>query len=162
MGSSSLVIRPIEPTDVAATALVWHESKQAAYGFLPLEMAMTPEQDEAFFRERVLPGLETWVAVTDGDVMGFLTLNGSFIERLYVHPKSQATGVGSALLDHAKQCSPHGLELFTHQKNTQARQFYERRGFTVARFGTSPPPENEPDLEYHWRPESPPSATTMT
>lgn len=152
MAPSPLIIRPIRPADVAATARVWHESKQAAYSFLPLQMAMTPEEDETAFRERVLPGFDTWVAVRDGDVLGFLTLNGSYVERLYVHPESQGTGVGLALLEHAKRRSPDGLELHTHQRNAQARRFYERHGFKAVRFGISPPPESEPDVEYHWRP----------
>lgn len=153
MASSHFAIRPIEAADIAATARVWHEAKQAAYWFLPLQMAMTIEEDEAVFRERVLPGNQTWVAVRDADLLGFLTLNGSYIARLYVHPESQGSGVGSALLQHAKRCSPDGLELQTHQRNTQARRFYERRGFKAARFGVSPPPESEPDVEYHWRPD---------
>jgi GNAT superfamily N-acetyltransferase len=154
--ASPLVIRPIQTADVAATAHVWHESKQTAYSFLPLQMAMTPEEDEAVFRQHVLPGFDTWVAVWDGEVLGFLTLNGSYVERLYVHPDRQGLGVGSALLEHAKRCSPQGLELHTHQRNTQARQFYERRDFKAVRFGISPPPESEPDVEYHWHPDPSP------
>jgi len=29
---------------------------------------------------------------------------------------------------------------------------YEKHGFIASRFGTSPPPESAPDVEYHWRP----------
>jgi len=83
---------------------------------------------------------------------GFLALQDSYIDRLYIHPAHQRRGVGSALMEQAKALSPAGLELHTHQKNTQARAFYERHGFTIAKLGISPPPESEPDIEYHWRP----------
>ncbi len=33
-----------------------------------------------------------------------------------------------------------------------ARRFYEKNQFRVVRLGLSPPPENEPDVEYRWRP----------
>jgi hypothetical protein len=40
--------------------------------------------------------------------------------------------------------------LYTLQINTNARAFYERNGFRALKFGLSPPPESEPDVEYHW------------
>ena len=83
---------------------------------------------------------------------GFLALAGSYVDRLYVLPARQRRGVGERLLAHAKSLAPHGLELHTHQKNGKARAFYEKHGFAAVRFGTSPPPENEPDVEYWWRP----------
>ncbi len=70
-----------------------------------------------------------------------------------MEPSDQCTGVGLALLDKAKQLSPQRLELFTHQTNTRARAFYESQGFEATAFGTSPPPESEPDVTYVWEPE---------
>ncbi len=29
--------------------------------------------------------------------------------------------------------------------------FYEKNGFIAEKYGISPPPESEPDVEYHWR-----------
>jgi hypothetical protein len=54
----------------------------------------------------------------------------------------------------ARELSPRGLRLFTHQANAKARAFYEKEGFRVVRFGTSPPPESAPDVEYAWAPKS--------
>lgn len=59
------------------------------------------------------------------------------------------------MLAHALKRSPAGLELHTHVKNATARSFYEKRGFVAVRYGMSPPPENEPDVEYQWRPPAP-------
>ena len=67
----------------------------------------------------------------------------------------QRQGVGTALLQKAREQSPRGLRLLTFQKNATARAFYEKHGFQVIRYGHSPAPENEPDVEYQWRPPAP-------
>jgi ribosomal protein S18 acetylase RimI-like enzyme len=74
-----------------------------------------------------------------------------FIDQLYVHPDYQRRGIGEALLNFARRQFPDHLWLFTLQSNVNARAFYEKQGFTAERFGFSPPPENEPDVGYHWR-----------
>ena len=32
-----------------------------------------------------------------------------------------------------------------------ALSFYEKNDFVAEKFGVSPEPESEPDVEYHWR-----------
>ena len=85
--------------------------------------------------------------------MGLLAWREGYVDQLFVEPSDQRTGVGLALLDKAKQLSPQRLELFTHQTNPRARAFYESQGFEATAFGTSPPPESEPDVTYVWEPE---------
>ena len=92
------------------------------------------------------------MAEAEEGILGYLALKGSYVDRLYVSPLQQRYGNGTALLKHAMERSPTGLELHTHQKNTQARAFYEKLGFVPVHYGISPPPENEPDVEYQWRP----------
>ena len=60
-------------------------------------------------------------------------------------------GVGTALLQKAREHSPGQLRLFTFRRNNAARVFYERNGFSVVAFGVSPAPESEPDVEYRWQ-----------
>nr|MDJ0788409.1 GNAT family N-acetyltransferase [Myxococcota bacterium] len=75
----------------------------------------------------------------------------------HVDPGWQGRGVGTLLMDRAKALRPDGLTVFTFQGNQEARAFYESRGFRVVRLGMSPPPENEPDVEYAWEPGADPS-----
>jgi GNAT superfamily N-acetyltransferase len=131
---------------------LWHTTKKAAYPYLPLEQDRTLEQNSTFFRETLMPRCDVWVAEMAGGLPGFVALKGSYVDRLYVLPSAQRTGIGTALLRHAMALSPAGLELHTHQKNIAARTFYEKHGFVAVRFDISPPPESEPDVEYHWRP----------
>ena len=60
--------------------------------------------------------------------------------------------MGTALIERARALAPDRLSLHTHQKNDKARAFYEKHGFRAVRFGVSPAPESEPDVEYEWRP----------
>ena len=147
-----IVVRRMTLKDFETVIRVWHESKQEAYPYLPLEQGRTLADDDRFFRERVVPQCDVWVAEQDGAILGFMALARSYIDRLYVHPAHQRKGVGGALLRQAMALSPAGLELHTHQKNVSAQAFYEGHGFRAAKFGISPAPESEPDIEYHWRP----------
>jgi ribosomal protein S18 acetylase RimI-like enzyme len=149
-GESEIEVRPIREDEVPAVIALWHETKLVAYPYLPLEQSRTIEEDTWFFRERILPAGSVWLAVRAEEIAGFLALQGSYIDRLYVHPSRQDQGVGSALMAKAMELSPTGLQLHTHQQNEQARRFYERRGFRAVKFGISPPPESAPDVEYHW------------
>lgn len=145
-------IRLMTGYDVEAVVRVWHTSGRKAYSFIDLWQQLTLTEAGRLFREHVAALCEVWVAETDAEIVGFLARRGSYIDRLYINPDHQRAGVGQALLAHAMRCSPRGLELHTHQKNAPARAFYEKHGFIAVRYGISPPPENEPDVEYHWRP----------
>jgi ribosomal protein S18 acetylase RimI-like enzyme len=130
---------------------VWRASKRDAYPFLPLEQGYTLEDDTAFFRDHIAPHCRIEVAEVAGRIVGYLALRGCYVDRLYVHPDYQRAGVGTLLLGRARALSPERLELHTHTENFLARAFYEKHGFVPVRFGTSPPPESAPDVEYHWR-----------
>ena len=133
-------IRALADADVDAVIRVWTETKRATYDFIALEQSYSAADDDAFFRAHILPRCAIWVAVEDGAVLGFVALDGSYLDRLYVRPAAQRRGVGAALLARAIEASPAGIELHTHQQNTKARAFYEKMGFVAARFGISPPP----------------------
>ena len=138
---------------MSATVALWHETRKDTYHFLPSEEGLTLEDSARYFKETIRPGADLWVAEEASQILGFLALRGSYIDRMYVRPSAQRNGVGLALLKKAQELSPSGLELHTHQENRKARQFYEKHGFKAVRFGVSPPPESAHDVEYHWRPE---------
>jgi len=144
-------IRPLAADDIDAVVRVWNTTKRDTYDFIPQEQHRRVADDDAFFREHILPRCAIWIAIENGDVLGFLAIAVHYVDRLYVRPDAQRRGVGAALLAKAIEVSPGGIELHTHQRNRKARAFYEKQGLTAVRFGVSPPPESEPDVEYHWR-----------
>ena len=152
MTGESRIIRPFRAGDEAAVVEVWHRSGRAAYTYLPTWQAFTLEQARVAFPRDVAAGSELWVGAQEETIVAFLALRGSYVDRLYVDPAAQRRGWGRLLLEHARKLHPDGLELHTHVENRPARALYERFGFVAKRFGTSPPPESAPDVEYHWRP----------
>ena len=147
-----MFIRRMIEAESTKVVELWHATKKSAYPYLPLEQARTLADDVTFFTQKLLPRCDIWVADLQGQVVGFLAIQGSYIDRLYVSSGVQRVGIGTALVKHAMKLSPNGIELHTHQKNLVARGFYEKHGFVAISFGVSPPPESEPDVEYHWRP----------
>jgi putative acetyltransferase len=101
---------------------------------------------------------EVWVAEEEGRLLGFLgiehstNLGAPVLEKLYVEPGEQNRGVGSALLDQAKELRPNELYLWVFQKNP-ARRLYERHGFELVKLTDGADNmEREPDALYRWAP----------
>src|SRR5262249_54827334 len=99
---------------------------------------------------------DVWVAERDGRVLGFLgiehstDLDAPVLEKIYVEPAEQNRGVGSALLEKAKELRPEELYLWVFQKNP-ARRLYERNGFELVKLTDgSDNMEREPDALYRW------------
>ena len=145
-----MTIRPFHSSDLEPVLLLWRESRRQAFPYVEVQQRYTPEEDRAFFNEVLLPSCNLWVAEIAGEAVGFMALKPGWIEQLFVRVDQQRRGVGSALVRKAKELAEGDLHLFTFQKNHDARAFYERHGFQAICFGTSPPPENEPDVEYQW------------
>ena len=144
------MIRAYESADLAEVAAIWHASGLDEYHYLPTFQALDREAALAVFKRVILPVCDIWVEGQDQKLRGFMALNGSYIDRLYVHPDCQRQGVGGALLGFAKSLYPQGLTLHTHQQNTRARRFYETHDFAAIEYGISPPPESMPDIKYGW------------
>lgn len=150
-----ITIRAYEPRDFDAVAALWRRARLDAVPSVEARAPHTPEEDRAHLATCVMPTHRVFVAERAGVVVGFASLEHDVLGHLYVDPPAQRRGIGGALLAHAKSLSRGRLSLFTHQVNVRARAFYERRGFRAVRFGTSPPPENEPDVAYEWSPAPP-------
>lgn len=104
------------------------------------------------FTMTVLPSCDTWLAVEDDAAVGLLVLQPGWVDHLYLEPTRTGEGIGTRLLDHAKQQQPDGLDLWAFQSNHRARRFYERHGFVAVTFTDGDNEEGEPDVLYQWRP----------
>jgi putative acetyltransferase len=117
---------------------------------VPEHQRHTLEDARTFFRQGILGKCRVWVAVREETMLGLLALEAPWIRTLAVFPEFQRQGVGTALLRAARAASPDDIRLFTFQRNTAGRAFYDHHGFVAVAFGLSPPPEEEPDVEYRW------------
>lgn len=146
------LIRPYASDDFDSVTRLWRAAREVAFPDFQREKGHTFPEDCEYFRNVILQNDDVWVAEVDGSVAGFLAIAGDFVDQLFIHPDFQRRGVGRDLLEQAKRLSPEHLFLYTFQVNVNGRAFYEKNGFAAVRFGVSPAPESEPDVEYHWRP----------
>jgi ribosomal protein S18 acetylase RimI-like enzyme len=116
-----------------------------------LRRVHTDGEVRAWIKEVALKRAETWVARRDSAIVGFITVVGEEIQQLYVLPGNYRRGIGTTLLNLAKARRPNRLYLYTFQRNTSARAFYETQGFRI--IDTSDGARNEetePDIRYQW------------
>jgi GNAT superfamily N-acetyltransferase len=142
------MLRKLDLADMDAAALV----HRTAFGrALPwLAGRHTPQEDRRFFRERLFQTSDLWGAFDDCGMIGIIAFREDWIDQLYVLPRSQRRGVGSALLQIAQGRFPR-LYLWTFQRNAPARRFYQSRGFLlVEQTDGARNEEKEPDALYLW------------
>lgn len=143
-------MRPAAAADVGEVAELFLASRRDALPYLP--DLHTDDETRRWMAGVVFPG-GMWVAVLGGRIVGFAALNSArdHLEQLYVRPGWHGRGIGSALLERAKDLSTGRLRLFTFQRNARARKFYEARGFAVVDTNDgSRNEEREPDVLYEW------------
>jgi len=147
---SGLTLRKFVEGDFDDLVARWHETNQVSYRYNAEQQKHTLADARRFFRDKVLPACEVWIATQSGQLLGVLCLEAPWIRHFAIFPEYQRKGIGTALLQEAREHSPAELRLFTFQRNEAARAFYEKHGFSAVAFGVSPAPELEPDVEYRW------------
>jgi putative acetyltransferase len=106
---------------------IWYRAVRATHHFLD-------EADLAFYRDIVAGGalrvMELWMACDErGEPQGFIGLNGTRIEALFVDPDVHGNGLGSRLVGHAERLKGPALQVDVNQQNAGACAFYQRLGF---------------------------------
>ncbi|SOD74025.1 L-amino acid N-acyltransferase YncA [Jatrophihabitans sp. GAS493] len=136
--------------DATAVADLYLRSREAAGAAFPPGLH-PPSEVLAHVAEVQIARRETWIREADGVLAGFLVLDGDQLDWLFVDPAHQGRGLGSALIELARQQRPGGLALWVFVSNHPARRFYEQHGFRMVR-GTdgADNEEHAPDLRYVW------------
>ena len=145
-----VAIRPYSETDFDMLAARWHETNLASYWYVDEHQRHTLEEARKFFATHVLRDCEVFVAERNGALLGLIAVSPGCVRQLAVFPEYQRQGIGSRLIEKARELSPSGLRLHTFQLNAPARAFYEKHGFRAVAFGMARAPENCPDVEYCW------------
>jgi ribosomal protein S18 acetylase RimI-like enzyme len=145
------VIREYRAEDFDAVTILWRISREKSLPDFQQEKGHFFYEDRDYFQYHVLMENQIWVVDVDNYPVAFMAMNKDFVDQLYIHPNYWRQGLGLALLNIARARSPEHVWLYTLQVNANARAFYEKNGFVAEKFGISPPPESEPDVEYHWR-----------
>ena len=149
--SVQFIIREYRSEDFDAVTILWRISREKSIPEFQLEKGHFFFEDRHYFQKQILKNNQIWVVESQNYPVGFMAMNNDFVDQLYIDPDHQRRGIGRSLLTLARELSPEHVWLYTLQVNTSAREFYEKNGFVAEKFGISPPPESEPDVEYHWR-----------
>ena len=86
MFNANISIRPFRDDDESAVVGVWHRSGQAAYTFLPLWQTLTLDHSATIFLEVILGQCNLWVGTLEQQVVAYLGMKGSYIDRMFVDP----------------------------------------------------------------------------
>lgn len=136
-----------QASELGAVARLFGVVRRTCLPYLP--DLHTPEEDLAFFRERVFAECEVWVV---GEIDGFIAFRPGWVDHLYVRPECHRRGLGKTLLARAMK-SRAPLRLWVFQRNTAAVAFYQACGFReIERTDGSRNEEREPDMLMEWGP----------
>ncbi|TIR20562.1 MAG: GNAT family N-acetyltransferase [Mesorhizobium sp.] len=138
-------LRQAKISDATAIAKLLRASLNA-FEWMPV--LHTPQQDLFFIRDILLPNQQVTVATAGGRIVGFIAVNGDWVEQLYLDPARTGQGIGSRLLAEAT-ADMSVVKLNCFQANTGARLFYESHGFRAEAFSEgSANEEGLPDILY--------------
>jgi len=144
-------LRRYEAGDEAAAIALWLRSWQAAYPLL--DFAARRDWWRERWRNELVPSAKIVIAETDGEMIGFVTVDPRtrYLDQLVVAPQCWGSGVGAALIAEAKRLSPSGLDLDVNTDNARAIRFYVREGFVISGAGVNPI-SGMPVHRMSWRP----------
>lgn len=124
------MVRLMKNGDIDAVLNIWKAENIRAHSFIPKEY-----WERSFdFVKGALPKAEVYVYEENGRISGFIGLDGSYIEGIFVDSEYHGKGIGTALLNKAKEIKG-ALILSVYRKNANAVRFYENRGFVIANEG---------------------------
>ncbi len=136
-------VRRAERHDARTLAEIHVETWRATYvGVLPQEVldGLNVEEREELWRQWIPhPETEVFVAVRDGEVVGFVSVGPSWsspgsgeLYSIYVLPSAHGSGAGPALMDAAVAALARRFDeaiLWVATENPRAKRFYERHGW---------------------------------
>jgi GNAT superfamily N-acetyltransferase len=130
-------ILPAKPEDSSELIELWHAGWHDAHAHL------VPKEISAY---RSFVHFRTWfmecgdafhVARNENELLGFVSINGPEVVKLYVGSAARGTGLAATLLSYAEhELFRHGVtaaELYCTAGNSRAERFYKREGWTLSR-----------------------------
>lgn len=120
------MIRKFKLDDIDEVMHIWLDANLKVHNFIK----SGHWKDNYNYVKEALPGAEVYVYLIDDEIVGFIGLNNNYIEGLFVHQSFQGKGVGTSLLNKAKE-NQGTLSLNVYKKNKDAIKFYTKNGFRI-------------------------------
>lgn len=118
------MIRKFNSQDLAVVMQIWLKTNIEAHSFIPAAYWKNNFEEV----KAALLHAEIYVAEVDGQIVGFIGLNQTIIEGIFVKEGMRSRGIGKQLLDYVKKIKPE-LQLEVYKENPRAIKFYEREQF---------------------------------
>ncbi|NGN99807.1 GNAT family N-acetyltransferase [Grimontia sp. S25] len=138
------------PRYTEQTISMWRASKERALGI--------PEvhdfEAHRYYLNRILTtSNRVYLAVEKRAerVLGMIAFDENFITQLYVDCDHQNQGIGSTLVDLAKETTSQNLQLYTFEMNAPARCFWQKHGFEEKQIGQHDNEEGLTDVLCEWQ-----------
>ena len=113
----------------------------------------TPEENRWWAANLLFPDHEVWVGDDGRAVVGFIALRRpDWIGHIYLHPDYTGHGLGTRMIELAKQELGGPIQLWTFQSNAGARRFYARHGFAEVEQTDGDNEEHAPDVRLLFTP----------
>ncbi len=77
-----------------------------------------------------LPNSDTYLALENGKIVGFVTMVEDFLAAIFVDNKTQGKGVGKSLLNYVKD-KRTAIQLKVYEKNKKSLNFYKSQEFVI-------------------------------
>ena len=122
-------IRRYRSSDLKSLIHTWEIASQVGHPFLSEEFLKSERKN---IPAVYLPNGDAWVALVNGNVVGFTILHGNEVGALFVDPEFHGSGIGYALMDKAHGLH-HELKVEVFKENAIGNKFYSRYGFSVVR-----------------------------
>ena len=122
------MIRKFENTDIDAVMQIWQNENIKVHNFIPKEYWESNYE----YVKKLLPNSEIYVYIENDKIEGFIGINEDYIEGIFVNSNYQNKGIGTALLNKAKE-GKEELTLNVYEKNRKAIKFYEKNGFEIVK-----------------------------
>lgn len=120
------MIREYHSSDIKHIEEIWLKASAISQSFLSSSFN---ESERKKLSSVYIHQTETWVYEEENQIKGFIAMIDNEIGALFIDPSSHRQGIGSLLIDFVAMLH-EVLEVEVFKKNTMARAFYKKFGFT--------------------------------
>lgn len=120
------MIRKFNNNEIDLVMQIWKNENIKAHNFIQKEYW----ENNYEYVKKILPNAEIYVYILEEKIVGFIGINDSYIEGIFVDTNNQSNGIGTSLLDKVKE-NRKNLTLSVYKKNTNAINFYKKNDFII-------------------------------
>ncbi len=127
-----VILRKYRPEDFEDIAKLFYQTVHSinARDYSPCQLdAWAKDLHSLDRRQEDFANQNSWIALIDDEIAGFGSIDGSYLDMLYVSKDRQRCKVATALCDEMEK----GLDKITTHASITAKDFFLKRGYVVIR-----------------------------